>query len=79
MKLHRVLEVELYCNCRMPELKASYFGFPTENMIECTQCKEWYHDCCKEIPKKYFKIDSIDYFCSKLCKSNANKSLSLAY
>ena len=32
----RILEVELYCDCRMPELKTSYFGFPTGDMIECT-------------------------------------------
>ena len=48
--------IELYCNCRMPELKPSYFGFLTGNMIECTQRKEWYHDCCKKIPKKILKL-----------------------
>ena len=46
----------------MPELKTGYFGFPTGDMIECTLCKEWFHDCCKNTPKKYFKIDSLDYF-----------------
>ena len=63
----------------MPELKTSYFGFPTGDMIECTHCKEWFHDCCKKNPKKYFKIDSLDYFCSKICKVNSNKSMSLSY
>ena len=44
MSSERVLEVELYCECRMPELSESYFGFPTGDMIECTYCKQWYHD-----------------------------------
>ena len=44
MSNERVLEVELYCECRMPELSESYFGFPTGDMIECTYCKQWYHD-----------------------------------
>ena len=48
------------------------FWIPNRDMIECTQLKEWYLDCCKNIPTKYFKIDSIDYFCTKLCKSNAD-------
>ena len=30
MSSERVLEVELHCECRMPELSESYFGFPTE-------------------------------------------------
>ena len=51
--VERVLEVELYCDCRMPELKTSYFGFPTGDMIECTHCTEWFHDCCKKIPKHF--------------------------
>ena len=77
--VERILEVELYCDCRMPELKTNYFGFPTGDMIECTHCKEWFHDCCKKNPKKYFKIDSLDYFCSKICKVKSNKSMSLSY
>ena len=51
MSSERVLEVELYCECRMPELSESYFGFPTGDMIECPYCKEGYHDCCRKIPK----------------------------
>ena len=33
MSSERVLEVELYCECRMPELSESYFGYPTGDMI----------------------------------------------
>ena len=36
----------------MPELKTSYFGFPTGDMIECTHRKE----CYKKFSQKYFKI-----------------------
>ena len=28
--------IPVYCKCRMPEL-------PGEHLIECTNCKEWYH------------------------------------
>ena len=40
----------------MPELKTSYFGFPTGDMIECTHCKEWFHDCCKKFPRNISKL-----------------------
>ena len=63
----RVLEVELYCECHMPELSEDYFGFPTGHMIECTYCKEWYHDCYRKIP------------CSKVCQTESDKSMSLSY
>ena len=79
MSSERVLEVELYCECRMPELSESYFFFPSGDMIECTYCKEWYHDCCRKIPKKYFTNEALDYFCSKVCHIESDKSMSLSY
>ena len=79
MSSERVLEVELLCECHMPELSESYFGFPTGDMIECTYCKEWYHDCCRKIPKKYFTDEALDYFCSKVCQIDSDKSMSLSY
>ena len=27
--------------------------------------KEWYHECCRKIPKKYFTNEALDYFCQK--------------
>ena len=37
-------EVPVYCKCRMPEL-------PGEKLIECTNCKKWYHlDTCVNVP-----------------------------
>ena len=36
-------EVQVYRKCRMPEL-------PGEQLIECTNCKEWYHlDACIDV------------------------------
>ena len=57
----------------------SYFGFAAGDMIECAYCKEWYHDCCRKIPKKYFTNEALDYFCSKVCKIESDKSISLSY
>ena len=35
---------DIYCYCRMPELKEV-------PMIECTNCFKWYHNaCCYDIP-----------------------------
>ena len=49
------------------------------DMIECTYCKEWYHDCCIKIPKKYFTNEALDYICSKVCQIMSDKSISLSY
>ena len=31
------------------------------------------------IPKKYFTNEALDYFCSKVCKIEQDKSMSLSY
>ena len=41
--------------------------------------QEWYHDCCRKIPKKYFTNEALDYFCSKVCQIESDKSMSLSY
>ena len=42
-----VQEVAIHCACRMPEMG--------KFMIECTNCKQWFHvSCYKNIPKKAF-------------------------
>ena len=42
-----IQEVAIHCSCRMPEMG--------KFMIECTNCKQWFHvSCYKNIPKKAF-------------------------
>ena len=40
------------------------------------ECKEWYHECYRKIPKKYYTNEALDFVCSKLCKLESDKSLS---
>ena len=35
-------EFTVYCSCRQP--------FSGDQMIECSSCKEWYHDTCEMVP-----------------------------
>ena len=52
-------EVQVYCKCRMPEL-------PGEQLIECTNCKEWYHvDTCIDVPPTTCLDSSVPWFCHK--------------
>ena len=37
--------VKVYCTCRLPD--------DGHKMVECYQCKEWYHTSCVEIPRTY--------------------------
>ena len=52
-------EVQVYCKCRMPEL-------PGEQLIECTNCKEWYHlDACIDVAPATCLDSSVPWFCHK--------------
>ena len=52
-------EVQVYCKCRMPEL-------PGEQLIKCTNCKEWYHvDTCIDVPPTTCLDSSVPWFCRK--------------
>ena len=51
-------EVPIFCNYRMPEN-------PRRRMIQCTSCKEWYHDECETISKSIWKLRSPQWKCSK--------------
>ena len=52
-------EVQVYCKCRMPEL-------PGEQLIECTNCKEWYHlDTYIAVPPTTCLDSSVPWFCHK--------------
>ena len=37
--------VKVYCTCRLPD--------DGHKMVECYQCKEWYHTSCVKIPRTY--------------------------
>ena len=41
--VERVVGSPIYCLCRMPEMNKSYFGYPCDFMIECSNCLEWFH------------------------------------
>ena len=46
--VQRVVDLQIYCLCRMPEMNKSYFGYPCDFMIECINCLEWFHKSCKK-------------------------------
>ena len=41
-------KVPVYCKCRMP-------CYGKEMMAQCTQCNEWFHQKCDNIPNSVFK------------------------
>ena len=48
-KVKAVMDVPLYCSCRMPEM-------PDIGMIMCSQCRAWFHiDTCVTIPQQAMK------------------------
>ena len=49
----------VYCTCRMIEL-------PSRDMVECTNCLEWSHVDCLQVPvpKDAFQDSSVDWFCN---------------
>ena len=51
--------IELYCTCRMPQL-------PGE-MVECSDCKDWYHVDCVSVPQEALDNTATPWFCS-LCQ-----------
>ena len=49
--------LKVYCSCRPP-----YHG---ETVVECSECKEWYHVACVGIARKYLVDPSLDWICTK--------------
>ena len=45
MKIKSVVNIRIYCKCRMPEL-------PGSTMIQCSSCKTWHHVDCVSAPLK---------------------------
>ena len=52
-------DIEVFCHCRMPELK-------TTPMIQCTKCENWFHCACEDVPKAAIDNTSTEWFC-KTC------------
>ena len=53
--------IQLYCTCRMPELRGE--------MLECSGCKQWYHVDCVSVPKVALEDSKIPWFCPQ-CQDN---------
>ena len=47
---------DVYCSCRQP-----YSG---DDMVECSSCKDWYHDTCEKVPEDVWNTRK-QWICSK--------------
>ena len=52
-------KIPVYCICRQPD---------SGKMVECGQCKEWYHDDCIAVPKDVWKKRLYSWICDKCHK-----------
>ena len=50
----------IHCICRMPEIT----GVP---MVECSNCNEWYHLSCIDVPSEVLLNESLPWIC-QFCK-----------
>ena len=44
----------VYCDCRMPE---------TAEMVECSECLQWFHIDCVTVPKQALENPNIPWYC----------------
>ena len=58
-------DIPIYCNCRLPRSLQSYKEFG--NLIQCSHCKEWYHQYCQLVPDLVFQDKSTVWSCD-MCK-----------
>ena len=56
-----VMMIPVYCECRQPE---------KENMVQCDQCQEWFHDECVTVPDNVRNGDNISWLCKACIKSS---------
>ena len=55
------MKFRVYCKCRQPE---------EGRMIECEDCKEWYHEDCVEVPSVIWQTNShISWICDSCIKT----------
>ena len=50
--------IELFCTCRMPEILP---------MVECSNCKKWYHVYCTAVLQDVISITSLEWTCPVCC------------
>ena len=48
-------DLPIFCICRMPE---------QGEMVECSNCQEWFHVSCEVIPKKAIEESKVEWLCS---------------
>ena len=56
-QLRNSVVIPVYSECRQPE---------RENMVQCDQCQEWFHDDCVTVPNVIGKGDNVSWLC-KAC------------
>lgn len=61
-KVKSTEEIEVYCECRMPELR-------NVDMVECCKCKEWYHVHFFFVPHIAITNKNTQWFCNR-CRSS---------
>ena len=49
-------DFEVFCHCRMPELRDI-------SMIECSKCEQWFHCACEDVPQEALDCSSMEWFC----------------
>ena len=65
-KVRQTYTVDVYCECRLPDNRS-------ERMIECRECKEWFHQSCQEIPTSSFYNFEQGYSC-RTCRAHGEAS-----
>ena len=51
----KVTHIQIYCKCR---------GIEEGPMIECEECKEWFHQDCCDVPQAFFsKSEDLQWTC----------------
>ena len=52
-----VQDINIYCKCRMPTMG--------EDMLQCSNCEQWYHISCVRVPQNALDDTSISWYCKQ--------------
>ena len=61
-EVDRSLTIQVYCDWHLP------YNPNKNRMAECSECKQWFHKKCQQIPDKVFKFERFKWQC-KDCKN----------